>query len=61
MGIGPVPAAQSLLERAGISIYDIDQVEVNEAFAAQCLAVAKALEIDLAKYATLKLPALFSV
>ncbi|MBO8172369.1 MAG: acetyl-CoA C-acetyltransferase [Bacillaceae bacterium] len=46
MGIGPVPASQMALERAGISIDDIDLVEVNEAFAAQYLAVEKELGLD---------------
>ena len=39
MGIGPVPAAQKALERAGLRLEDIDLVELNEAFAAQALAV----------------------
>ena len=39
MGIGPVPAVQALLEKTGLSIDDIDVFEVNEAFAAQALAV----------------------
>jgi acetyl-CoA acyltransferase len=38
MGWGPVPATQSVLDRAGLSIDDIDVVEMNEAFAVQCLA-----------------------
>merc|ERR1712000_704585 len=49
MGIGPVPATESLLSKAGKTINDIDQVEINEAFGAQCLSVAKALNIDLSK------------
>lgn len=49
MGIGPVPATQHLLEALGKTVNDIDQVEINEAFGAQCLAVAKALDIDHAK------------
>eukprot|EP00049_Salpingoeca_infusionum_P021535 m.3616 g.3616 ORF g.3616 m.3616 type:complete len:402 (-) comp4259_c0_seq1:77-1282(-) len=49
MGIGPVPASQNLLERANLSINDMDMVEVNEAFGAQCLAVAKGLDIDPTK------------
>ncbi len=43
MGIGPVPATRSLLDRIGLSVDDIDVFEVNEAFAAQALAVAKDL------------------
>jgi acetyl-CoA acetyltransferase family protein len=45
MGIGPVPAAQIALKRAGMNISQMDLVEVNEAFAPQTLAVAKELEI----------------
>jgi len=46
MGIGPVPATQKALEKAGLSIADIDLIEANEAFAAQALAVAKELDLD---------------
>jgi acetyl-CoA acetyltransferase family protein len=46
MGIGPVPAAKIALEKAGLNLSDIDLVELNEAFAAQYLAVEKALELD---------------
>jgi acetyl-CoA acyltransferase len=49
MGIGPVPATQKALERAGVSLSDIDLIELNEAFAAQSLAVIKELGIDLGK------------
>lgn len=49
MGIGPVPAIRQLLERTGLSLGDIDFVEVNEAFSAQVLAVAKELELDQSK------------
>jgi acetyl-CoA C-acetyltransferase len=41
MGIGPVPATEKLLKRTGLSLDDMDLVEVNEAFAAQVLAVLK--------------------
>ncbi len=41
MGIGPIPATAKLLRRAGLRIGDIDVVELNEAFAAQCLAVLR--------------------
>jgi acetyl-CoA C-acetyltransferase len=44
MGIGPVPAVQKLLEKTGFGIKDIDVFEVNEAFAAQALAVCRVLE-----------------
>ena len=46
MGIGPVPATRLALEKAGLSLSDIDLVEVNEAFAAQYLAVEKELGLD---------------
>jgi acetyl-CoA acetyltransferase family protein len=46
MGIGPVPATQIALKRAGLQIGDLDLIEVNEAFAAQTRAVAKELGID---------------
>jgi acetyl-CoA C-acetyltransferase len=45
MGIGPVPAVRKVLDRAGLSIGDIDVFEVNEAFAAQALAVIRELEL----------------
>ncbi|MCA9519192.1 MAG: acetyl-CoA C-acyltransferase, partial [Myxococcales bacterium] len=46
MGIGPVPATEKALARAGWSVGDLDLVELNEAFAAQALAVVRALELD---------------
>jgi acetyl-CoA acetyltransferase len=46
MGIGPVPACQAALKKAGLNLQDIDLVEVNEAFAAQYLAVEKELGLD---------------
>jgi acetyl-CoA C-acetyltransferase len=49
MGIGPVPAVRKVLERAGLSIGDIDLFELNEAFASQSLAVVRELDIDPAK------------
>jgi acetyl-CoA acyltransferase len=49
MGIGPVAAVPKLLARAGLSISDIDQFELNEAFAAQSLAVIRTLGLDQAK------------
>src|SRR5947207_2107803 len=45
MGYGPVPAAMKALERAGLSIKDIDVIEINEAFAAQVLACLRGLEV----------------
>ena len=47
MGIGPIPAVRSLLEKTGLSIDDIDVLEVNEAFAAQALAVCRSLELPM--------------
>ena len=49
MGMGPVEACRQALGRAGLTIDDIDQVEINEAFAAQVLPSAKHLGIDLEK------------
>jgi acetyl-CoA acetyltransferase family protein len=46
MGIGPVPASRRALERAGLALDDMDLVEVNEAFAAQYLAVERELGLD---------------
>src|SRR5438128_8987883 len=46
MGIGPVPATHKALERAGLKLQDIDLIEINEAFAAQTLAVIKLLKAD---------------
>jgi acetyl-CoA C-acetyltransferase len=47
MGIGPVPAVRALLRRTGLTIGDIDLIEINEAFAAQVLACQRDLEFDL--------------
>ncbi len=49
MGIGPVPAIRSLLEQHNLTIGDIDLFEINEAFAAQALAVARDLDIPAQK------------
>ena len=46
MGIGPIPAVQTLMQRTGLSVSDFDVIESNEAFAAQALAVNKALGLD---------------
>ena len=46
MGVGPIPAVQSLLERTGLAISDFDLIESNEAFAAQAIAVNRALGLD---------------
>ena len=46
MGIGPAPAARKALARAGLTLAEMDLVEVNEAFAAQYLAVEKELGLD---------------
>jgi acetyl-CoA acetyltransferase family protein len=46
MGIGPVPATRDALVRAGLTLSDLDLIEVNEAFAAQYLAVEKELGLD---------------
>src|SRR6185436_3051821 len=49
MGIGPVPATKIALKRAGLTLDDIDLIEINEAFAGQILAVVKELGIDQSK------------
>ena len=49
MGVGPIPATRLALERAGLTIEDIDLVELNEAFASQTLACQRELGIDLDK------------
>ena len=49
MGLGPAPAARIALERAGLSLEDVDLWEINEAFAGQILGVVRELGLDLAK------------
>jgi acetyl-CoA C-acetyltransferase len=49
MGIGPVPASRQALNRAGLEVRDLDVVEINEAFAAQYLAVERELGLDREK------------
>src|SRR5262249_44447840 len=49
MGMGPVPAVRTVLDRAGLKIGDIDLFELNEAFAVQSLAVSRELGLDPAK------------
>ncbi|MCS6764481.1 MAG: acetyl-CoA C-acyltransferase family protein [Candidatus Protistobacter heckmanni] len=49
MGIGPVPATQAALKKAGLTVADMDVIEANEAFAAQACAVTKDLGLDPAK------------
>jgi len=49
MGIGPIAASQKAMKRAGLTIDQIDLVELNEAFASQVLACARELDIDLKK------------
>ena len=46
MGLGPIPATQKVLERAGLTVQDIDLIELNEAFAAQALACIRELGLD---------------
>ena len=46
MGLGPIPASRKALQRAGLSISDMDLIELNEAFAVQVLRCAHELEID---------------
>ena len=49
MGIGPVPAIEAVAAAAGINVSDIDRIEINEAFSAQCLACARELKLDESK------------
>ncbi len=49
MGFGPVPASQKALAKAGLTVKDLDLIELNEAFAAQSLACIRALGLDQAK------------
>src|SRR5690606_10599650 len=49
MGIGPIEAVPKALKRSGLSLADIDLIELNEAFAAQALAVIRELGMDLEK------------
>jgi len=52
MGIGPVPAIGVMMEKAGVSLGEVDQVEINEAFGAQALSCQKALDIPMEKFNT---------
>jgi acetyl-CoA acetyltransferase len=49
MGIGPAPAIRALLERTGLTLAQIDRIEINEAFGAQVLACVRELGLDEAK------------
>jgi acetyl-CoA C-acetyltransferase len=49
MGIGPVPAVRKAMDRAGLALDSVDLFELNEAFAAQSIAVVRELGIDPAK------------
>jgi 3-oxoadipyl-CoA thiolase len=49
MGLGPIPATRKVLQRSGLSLQDIDLIELNEAFAAQSLQCVRELEIDQEK------------
>ncbi|MCM8822915.1 MAG: acetyl-CoA C-acetyltransferase [Candidatus Omnitrophica bacterium] len=49
MGLGPVPATEKALQKTGLSLDEIDLIEINEAFAAQVLAVSKILKLDMKK------------
>ncbi len=49
MGLGPVPAVRDLLGKAGLSLKEIDLIEINEAFAAQVLACQRDLDFDLSR------------
>ena len=49
MGLGPIPATRKVLQRAGLTLADLDLIELNEAFAAQSIACVRELGLDLAK------------
>lgn len=49
MGLGPVPATQKVLQRAGLTLQDMDLIELNEAFAAQSIACIRDLDLDTSK------------
>ena len=49
MGTGPIPSSRQALEKAGLTIDDMDLIEANEAFAAQSIAVARELGFDMSK------------
>ncbi len=49
MGTGPIPATRKALEKAGLSVEDLDVIEANEAFASQALSVARELNFDMGK------------
>jgi acetyl-CoA C-acetyltransferase len=49
MGIGPVPAVRALLEKTKRTLADVDLIELNEAFAAQVIACARDLSLDLSR------------
>ena len=49
MGTGPIPASRQAMAKAGLTIKDMDQIEANEAVAAQSIAVARELEFDMSK------------
>ena len=49
MGIGPIPATRMALEKAGLTMADIDLIELNEAFASQAIACMRELDMDIDK------------
>jgi acetyl-CoA acetyltransferase len=49
MGYGPIPATRKVMERTGLTIDDMDLIELNEAFAVQALACVKELGLDMSK------------
>ena len=49
MGTGPIPATRQALDKAGLTVDDMDLIEANEAFAAQSIAVARELGFDMSK------------
>ena len=47
MGVGPIPAVKKVMERTGLTVQDMDTIELNEAFAAQAVAVIRELDLPM--------------
>jgi acetyl-CoA C-acetyltransferase len=47
MGVGPIPAVKKVMERTGLTVQDMDTIELNEAFAAQAIAVIRELDLPM--------------
>jgi len=47
MGVGPIPAVKKVMERTGLTVQDMDTIELNEAFASQAIAVIRELDLPM--------------